>query len=541
MAGQRSTLSPLHPIDGGQSALLSSRVSLRRKGQLTAENATAYASGESTEAKSALMNRRHFIRQTAFAAAACGLPLRARCDSAEQSEKAEKNGASLAAESIRKFASDLAGNVITPNNAEYDGARSIFNLAFDRRPALIVRCAGRSDVARTLDFAQRYNLPLAVRAGGHSRPGYGICDGGVVIDLSGMKRVEIDPGKRVAHAQAGALVRDLDEATHRFGLATTSGGCPTVGIAGLTLGGGEGRLMAKYGAACDNLLSAEVVTVDGRRIEASQTSNADLFWAIRGGGGNFGVVTALEYQIHPVGRVLSGALNYPPGRIPELLQAFGQFIAGAPDEMDAFVQVSQSERGPRLKIDLCHLGDPQTGNDLIRPLRALNPQDDSVKVMSYLEAQAAGGFLLAPVAHFQTNRFLPELNGASVSAITTAINHAPATCRVVIVALRGAISRVSATDTAFALRQPGYEVDIVGTWNASADKAAAVRWVQTTGDALQPFAHGVYVNQLGDTGEQLVRSAYGPNYARLVDIKKKYDPTNTLRLNQNINPDSLPN
>ena len=185
---------------------------------------------------------------------------------------------------------------------DYESSRLVFNRAFDRRPALIVRCAVASDVARALDFAQNQNLPLAVRGGGHSRLGYGMCDGGVVIDLSGMKRVEVDAGKRVARAEAGALVRDLDEATQRFGLATTSGGCPTVGIAGLTLGGGEGRLMAKYGAACDNLLSAQLVTVDGRQVEVSQNSNPDLFWAIRGGGGNFGVVTALEYQLHPVDR-----------------------------------------------------------------------------------------------------------------------------------------------------------------------------------------------------------------------------------------------
>jgi FAD/FMN-containing dehydrogenase len=484
------------------------------------------------------MNRRHFVRLTALAAAACGFSLRDLCESGELSGKFEKNETSLPAESLRQLASAIAGNVVTPESAQYDRARSIFNRAFDRRPAVIVQCAAASDVARALGFAQNHNVPLAVRAGGHSRLGYGICDGGVVIDLSRMKQVEVDPAKQVARAQAGALVRDLDQASQPFGLATTSGGCPTVGVAGLTLGGGEGRLMAKFGAACDNLLSAEVVTVDGRRVDASPASNADLFWAIRGGGGNFGVVTALEFQLHPVAQVLSGALNYPPGRIPELLQAFVHFIAKAPDEMDAFVQVVQSERGPKLKIDLCYFGDPQTGNDLIRPLRALKPQDDSVKVVSYLEAQAAGGFLLAPVAHFQTNRFLPQLSVSAISAIATAIDLAPAMGRVVIVALRGAISRVNTTDTAFALRQPGYEVDIVGTWSASADKAAAVRWVQTTRDSLQPFARGVYVNQLGDTSEQLVRSAYGPNYARLVEIKKKYDPANVLRLNQNIDPDS---
>ena len=299
---------------------------------------------------------------------------------------------------------------MTPAAPDYEAARLIFNRAFDTHPAVIVRCAGPSDVARALDFAQTKNLPLAVHGGGHSRVGYGMCDGGVVIDLSGMKRVEVDASKRVARVEAGALVRDLDEATQRFGLATTSGGCPTVGIAGLTLGGGEGRLDSKYGLACDNLLSAEVVTVDGRRIEASQKSNPDLFWAIRGGGGNFGVVTELEYQLHSIARVLSGTLTYPAGRIPELLHAFVQFIAEAPDEMHALAQLLPSERGPRFTIDVTHCGDPRTGNDLIRPLRALNPQNDGVRVMSYLEAQAAGGFLQAPVAHFQTNLILSELS-----------------------------------------------------------------------------------------------------------------------------------
>jgi len=299
--------------------------------------------------------------------------------------------------------------------------------------------------------------------------------------------------------------------------------------------------MEKYGAACDNLLSAQVVTVDGRQVEASPKSNPDLFWAIRGGGGNFGVVTALEYQLHPVDQVLSGALTYPPGRISDLLQAFVKFLAGAPDEMDAFVQLLPSEQGRRLRVDVCYCGDPRMGNDLLRPLRSFKPQDDSVKIMSYLEAQAAGGFLAAPVAHFQTNLLLRELNGAAIAAITTAINDAPATCKVIIVPLRGAVSRVSVTDTAFALREPGYEIDMAGVWNTPAVKAEVVRWVQATRDNLQPFAHGVYVNQLGDTSDQLVRSGYGTNYARLVEIKKKYDPNNVLRLNQNIKPASASN
>lgn len=294
--------------------------------------------------------------------------------------------------------------------------------------------------------------------------------------------------------------------------------------------------MDKFGAACDNLLSAQVVTVDGRQIEASPKSNPDLFWAIRGGGGNFGVVTMLEYQLHPVDQVLSGALTYPAGNIPELLQAFVKFLAASTDEMDAFAQLLPSEQGRRLKVDVCYCGDPRTGKDLLAPLRTLKPHEDSVRVMPYLEAQSAGGFLAAPVAHFQTNLFLPELSGAAISAITTAISNAPPTCKMIIVPLRGAVSRVKLTDTAFALRQPGYEIDIAGVWKAPAEKAEVEGWVQAARFSLQSFSRGVYINQLGDTNEQLVRSGYGTNYARLVEIKKKYDPTNLLRLNQNIKP-----
>ena len=485
----------------------------------------------------ALVTRRSFARQAAFAGALYACPLKALDGLRGLFDRNEQNSGPLDSEAIRKLASQIAGHVITPEVSGYEAARSVFNLAFNRHPAVIARCAGPSDVARALEFAQTKHLPLAVRAGGHSRLGFGMCDGGVVIDLSGMKGVEVDTSKRVARAEAGALVRDLDAATQRVGLATTSGGCPTVGIAGFTLGGGEGRLMEKYGAACDNLLSAQVVTVDGRQVEASPKSNPDLFWAIRGGGGNFGVVTTLDYQLHPVDQVLSGALTYPPGHIPELLQSFVKFLAGAPDEMDAFAQLLASEQGRRLKIDLCYCGDPRIGNDLVKPLRALKPQADSIKVMSYLDAQAAGGFLLTPVAHFQTDLFVRELTGVALTAIVTAINNAPTTCKLIIVPLRGAISRVNPTATAFPLREPGYEIDIAGVWNAPAEKAEVVQWVEATRDTLQPFAHGVYVNQLGDTSDQLVRAAYGANYDRLVEIKKKYDPSNMLRFNQNIKPD----
>jgi len=227
-------------------------------------------------------------------------------------------------------------------------------------------------------------------------------------------------------------VRDLDNATQRVGLATTSGGCPTVGVAGLTLGGGEGLLMSKYGAACDNLIRAQVVTVDGRQLEASQNSNPDLFWAIRGGGGNFGVLTALEYQLHPLTDVLAGTLLYPPGRIPELLQAFVKFVATAPDELNTLGSVLPSAQGTRFRMLAFYCGHPSQGNELLKPLRALRPLEDNVRVMPYLEAQAAA-FLPAPIAHFQTDLFLPELTDAAIAAITTATNDASPNTR----ALRG--------------------------------------------------------------------------------------------------------
>jgi FAD/FMN-containing dehydrogenase len=228
----------------------------------------------------AVVTRRQFVRKAAFAAALYRCPVSAIGEARWLFDADEQTGVPLDAAAIRKLNSEIAGHVITPDAPEYGTSRLIFNRAFDYRPALIVRCADPSDVARALNFVQARNLPLAVRGGGHSRLGYGMCNGGVVIDLSGMKRVKVDAGRRVARVEAGALVRDLDQATQRVGLATTSGGCPTVGIAGLTLGGGEGRLMDKYGLACDNLLSAQVVTVDGKQIEASQKSNSDLFWAM---------------------------------------------------------------------------------------------------------------------------------------------------------------------------------------------------------------------------------------------------------------------
>lgn len=491
------------------------------------------------------LTRRHFVQQTAFAAAAlCGSPIKVLAGARPIYGAREQNTAPLDAAAIRKLASEIVGQVITPEASDYESSRLVNNRAYNRHPALIVRCASASDVARALDFAQRQSLPVAVRGGGHSAAGYGVCDGGVVIALSGMKRVEVDADNRVARAEAGSLVGDLDEATQRFGLATPVGTCPSVGIAGLTLGGGEGALMPKYGATCDNLVSARVVTVDGRQVDASQNFNPDLFWAIRGGGGNFGVVTAFEYRLHPVSDVLAGALIYPAGRIAELLQAYVRFTGAAPDEMSATGLVLPSEQGPRFQMLVGYCGQPSMGNDFLRPLRApLKPQVDGVIATSHLEAQRKWFPATAakPSGYFYANLFLPELSDAAIAGIATATQDAPRRFIILIANFRGAVTRLRSTDMAFPMRQPGYEVDVSGSWSAPEEKDSAVRWVNALRDKLQPLSHGLYVNALSETSDQLVRAAYGSNYARLVEIKKKYDPKNVLRLNQNIRPDGSSN
>lgn len=485
-----------------------------------------------------LITRRRFVQQATLAVAGLSCPVALAEAVSPKFGQPKPDRAALDPTLIRKLAYKISGHVITPDGSDYEVARLVENRAYDRHPALIVRCASAQDVARTLDFGQSHKLPIAVRGGGHSAAGFGACDGGVVIDLSGMRRVEVDPRKRTARAEAGCLVGELDEATQRFGLATPVGTCPTVGIAGLTLGGGEGALMPKYGATCDNLISARVVTVDGRQLEASRNSNTDLFWAIRGGGGNFGVVTAFEFQLHPVSEILAGSLIYPAGRVSDLMAAYVKFTEAMPDELSATGLVLPSEQGPTFHVLVAYCGQPSMGNDLLRPLRALKPQVDSVQTVSYLEAQRSWFPAPKPSGFFVANVFLPQLSQAFIAAISAAMQNAPRRAMILIPNFHGAVTRVGPTDMAFALRRPGYEVDVFGEWGGPKEKDAAVHWVNALHDKLRAFSHGLYVNGLSAPNDDMMRAAYGANYARLVQIKDKYDPENVLRLNPNIRPTS---
>jgi hypothetical protein len=470
------------------------------------------------------LNRRRFVTRVAAALATHSLFSRADAPGTPPLDEA----------ALRRLSSSFSGTLITSASPDYETSRHVFNRAFDKHPAVIARCANSSDVARALAFAREQRLPLAVRGGGHNRAGLSVCDGGVVIDLASLSQVAVDANRRLARAGAGALTVHVDVATQQAGLATTLAGCPTVGVAGLTLGGGEGFLMSKFGAACDNLVSARLIMADGQEVETSESSRPDLYWAIRGGGGNFGIATALEYRLHPVTDVLAGALAYAPGRIEMLLEEFAKFIAHAPDDLGLVGQVLPTDAGARFQMLVCHAGPPAQGDALLRPWRALGPAEDKIRTAPYLEINSTMNPATA-AAHFQTNVFVRELDAKTIGIILNGVAEAPPNTRVFMVPFYGAITRVRPTATAFALRSTGCELDIMGRWDETGkDKARVVAWVTALRDALRPHSTGAYVNQLGETSRELVRTAYGPNYARLAALKKKYDPDNVLRSNQNI-------
>jgi hypothetical protein len=486
----------------------------------------------------ALITRRQFVQQTAFSAGALyGLPFKGAMAIGAPEQGLEKPAA-IDSAAIKRLASKITGHVITPDASDYESARQVNNHAYNRHPALIVRCASPADVARALEFSRSRSLPVAVRCGGHSSAGFGVCDGGVMIDLAGMRRVEVDTQKRIVRAEAGCLVADVDQATQRFGLATVMGGCPTVGIGGLTLGGGIGTLMPKYGAACDNIQSAEIVTVDSSQLQTSQNSNPDLFWAIRGGGGNFGVATSFNYRLYPVTEVLAGALEYRPGGIAELLHTYQKFTATAPDEIMLVAMIVSSKQGPIFRIRFRYCGASSVGNQLLRSLREpIKPEENSVQMMSYLEAQATEfPQPPKPLPYFETSLFLPELHEPAIAAITTAIQDAPRRMRVMMWHMHGAVTRVPIADMAFPLRKSGHALQLRGDWDKLAEQASARQWTIALRAVLDPFSRGMYVNHLSEPSDNHIRAAYGPNYGRLAEIKKKYDPTNVLGLNPNIKP-----
>ncbi|MDP8921436.1 MAG: FAD-binding oxidoreductase [Chloroflexota bacterium] len=435
----------------------------------------------------------------------------------------------------------IRGTLLRPGDTGYDAARKVFNAMIDKRPALILRCAGAADVIHGVNFARTHGLLLSVRGGGHSVAGKAVCDGGLMLDLSPMKGVRVDPTRRTAEAQPGLLLRDLDHETQAFGLATPLGVVSVTGIAGLTLGGGIGWLNGKYGLACDNVLSADVVTADGRLLTASADEHADLYWGIRGGSGNFGLVTSFRYQLHPVGPVLAGGVVHSFSRAREVLRFYREFAGACPDELSTVASIGTGPDGSLVvAVAVCYCGDLEAGERTVRPLRTFgHPLEDGIQAMPYCTLQSAGDAGFPPDRqHYWRSGWLTDLSEDAIDVILrfAAAKPSPAT-PVGLQQLHGAASRVDPTATAFPHRAQQYELLILSQWADSAESAKNVEWTRAFFDAMQPFlGRGVYVNDLGEEGEDRVRAAYGTNYERLVAVKNKYDPTNLFRANHNIKP-----
>jgi FAD/FMN-containing dehydrogenase len=442
---------------------------------------------------------------------------------------------------VQGFKSSVRGPLLRPGDAGYDAARKLYNGMIDRHPALIVRCAAVADVIAAVNFARAHDLLVAVRGGGHSVPGFSMCDGGLVVDLAAMRSVQVDPVRRTARAEGGATWADFDHETQAFGLASTGGIASTTGIAGLTLGGGIGYLNRKYGLACDNLISADVVTADGRLLTASATENSDLFWALRGGGGNFGVVTSFAYQIHPVGPVLAGFVLWPLERANEVLRFYREFSLAAPDELRLDAILGTSPLGPSVAIITCWCGPIEEGERVLGPLRAFgSPALDTIAAVPYKTIQTlleSMGYVPGQLDYWKSS-FFKELSAAAIDAIVATVHPAPTPlCAVAIEHVGGAISRVAPTDTAFSHRHAQHSFLAVGVAVDPADAGAVTAWSRKQWEAARPYLEeGVYVNYLAEDEAARVRSAYGVNYERLTAIKAKYDPGNLFRHNQNIKP-----
>jgi FAD/FMN-containing dehydrogenase len=445
----------------------------------------------------------------------------------------------------------FGGELVRPGDRSYDLVRKVWNGSIDRHPALIARCTGVPDVIAAVGFARRTGLAVAVRSGGHSFPGLSVCDGGIVIDLRSMNRIRVDPEARIVRTQAGVLLGELDRATQAFGLAVPTGSVTHTGLAGLTLGGGFGWLMRKYGLAIDQLLSVEVVTAEGEVVHASGTANPDLFWGVRGGGGNFGIVTEFEYRLQPVGpTVLSGLLLWPIADAPGVVRFYRDWAATAPDELTtalvlrrapAVDLIPESLHGHAVVgVAACWVGPIDRGEKVLEPMRRFGSRAaDLIAPRPFVEHQAMLDPAFPPGIWIYSKA--TDIAALSDDVIDVLLDHAAraASPRSGIIAwqLGGAVARVGELETPFGGRSSGYLVDILGATDSAVGFEQERDWAGDCWTALAPHHAGVYVNWLMEEGVGRVREAYGEQrYARLQAVKRRYDPENVFRLNQNIRP-----
>jgi FAD/FMN-containing dehydrogenase len=468
--------------------------------------------------------------------------------------RADGDPAQLDASAFASFAAGIRGGVLTPTDIGYDTARSIWNAMVDRRPALIARCLGAQDVRNAVTFARDHGVPLSVRGGGHNIAGSAVVDGGLMIDLSAMRTVRVDPERRTARVAAGALLGDFDHEAQAFGLATPLGINSTTGVAGLCLGGGFGWLTRQYGMTIDNLLSADVVTADGRLQTVSATQEPELFWALRGGGGNFGVVTSFEFRLHPIGpEVWSGLVVYRASEARSVLRAWRDFTAESPDELSVWAILRkapplpflpESEHGRDIvALAVFYAGDMDAGRQASEPvLRFGTPIGNALMPHPYAAFQQAFDPLLAPGArnYWKSHDFGELTDEALDTALAAAARLPGPQCEIFFGQVGGAMARVPVADTAYAGRDARYVMNVHGRWNDSTEDDAGISWARQSFHAMTPFATGgVYVNFLTADESDRVAAAYGPNYKRLQAAKRHYDPDNLFRANQNIMPAAM--
>jgi FAD/FMN-containing dehydrogenase len=493
------------------------------------------------------MKRRTFVAASLAALASATLPRRRAFGATVDLSAVGLEGAplTLRGADIDELRAALRGELITPGQAGYDDARRLWNPAVDRRPALIARCLGAADVRHAVGFAAAHGLLTAVRGGGHSFSGQSGCDGGLVIDLSPMRAVEVDPTTRRARVGGGALLAHLDREAQGFGLATPAGVVADTGVAGLTLGGGIGRLGRKFGLSCDNLVGAEVVIADGSWLKVSATENPDLLWGLRGGAGNFGVVTEFVFALHEVGPQYGGTLSFPyDAGARALLSNYAEFLGGAPDELYVGLDLYPDAHGQRLiELDVSYNGPAQDAERAIAPLRKLGkPHEDSLAPASYVKLQGSenapghahhGVYLRGGFVNGMTAEFIDTVVGCFDSTQLDSIGLG-------FQAIGGAIGRVNPHDTAFWNRAATCSMHVLGAWNPDADHDTVERhkdWARSSWAKLEPLIHGRYVNYAGgEDHDGRMAAAFGDNYPRLAALKKQYDPKNLFRLNANIKP-----
>ncbi len=457
----------------------------------------------------------------------------------------------ISGEMLDDLKSRIRGTILTERDDGYTAARSVWNAMIDRRPAIIVRCAGAADVKEAVRFARDAGGVLSVRGGGHNIAGSAVCDSGVLIDLSLMKSVRIDPYARTARVEPGVTLGEFDREAQSFGLVTPTGINSTTGIAGLTLGGGFGWISRKFGLTADNLLSADIVTADGQLVRASEVENPDLFWAIRGGGGNFGVVTSFEFRLHPLGpEVMSGLIVYPLSQAIEMLKRYREIVAAAPDELTCWSVMRSAPPLPFLPAEVhgtgiivfaaCYAGAMDAAEAAMKPLREMGrPIADVIGPHSFAGWQSALDPLLTPGArnYWKSHSFTTLSDGAIATLVDYAAKVPSPECELVCAHLGGAINRVPAAATAYPHRDIGFVLNIHTRWREPSDDGACIAWARSAFTACKPFATGgVYVNFMPEEEKDRVASAYLGNAERLAAIKAKYDPCNLFRMNQNIRP-----